>query len=62
MSQVPPNDEMSQLLQTDAAQSVLEMGYQPKVIKKAIDIILQAEGNSHSLSPFLSHSWSLSYL
>ena len=45
MSQVTPNEESNQILLTDPAQSVLEMGYQPRIIKKAIDIILRTEGN-----------------
>ena len=44
MSQVTPNDDSNQILLTDPAQSVLEMGYQPRTIKKAIDIILRSEG------------------
>ena len=46
MSQVTPNEDSNQLLLTDQAQSVLTMGYQPRIIKRAIDIILHNEGKN----------------
>ena len=47
MSQTTPNEDSNQILLTDPAQSVLEMGYQPRIIKRAIDIILHNEGKQY---------------
>ena len=47
MSQTTPNEDSNQILLTDPAQSVLEMGYQPRIIKRAIDIILHNEGKHY---------------
>jgi hypothetical protein len=38
------SQEIERLLLSDAAQSVLEMGYQPRLIKKSIEEILKQNG------------------
>ena len=43
-----PIDEINRLLLTDAAQSVLDMGYQPDMIKKAIEKVLIRDGKLKS--------------
>ncbi|XP_053397697.1 uncharacterized protein LOC123552200 isoform X2 [Mercenaria mercenaria] len=41
-----PVQEIERILLSDAAQSVLEMGYQPRIIKKAIEQILRQDRNA----------------
>ncbi|XP_045197622.2 uncharacterized protein LOC123552206 isoform X2 [Mercenaria mercenaria] len=41
-----PAQEIERILLSDAAQSVLEMGYQPRIIKKAIEQILRQNGDT----------------
>ncbi|XP_053388415.1 death-associated inhibitor of apoptosis 2-like, partial [Mercenaria mercenaria] len=48
-----PAQEVERILLSDAAQSVLEMGYQPRIIKKAIEQILRQDGNSKITAQFL---------
>lgn len=47
-----PTDELERLLLTDAAQSVLEVGYQPRIIKKAIEIVVREHGKTFCFVKF----------
>lgn len=41
----PTNAERENPLLSDAAQSVLAMGYLPRIVKMAVDKVLQSKGN-----------------
>lgn len=41
----PTNAERKNPLLSDAAQSVLAMGYLPRIVKMAVDKVLQSKGN-----------------
>ncbi|XP_060603699.1 uncharacterized protein LOC132756601 [Ruditapes philippinarum] len=47
------SQEIERLLLSDAAQSVLEMGYQPRLIKKSIEEILKQNGDTNITAQLL---------